>query len=32
MMIDFHATWEESGDECRAYLALFADQWEPEEG
>ena len=26
------ATWEESGDECRAYLALFADQWEPQEG
>ena len=26
------ATWEESGDEVRAYLALFADQWELEEG
>ena len=25
------ATWMESGDECRAYLALFADEWEPEE-
>jgi len=24
------ADWMESGDECRAYLALFADQWEPQ--
>ena len=24
-------TWDESGDEARAYLALFADEWEPEE-
>ena len=24
-------TWEQSGDECRAYLALYADEWEPEE-
>ena len=24
------ATWEESGDECRAYLALYAEQWESE--
>ena len=22
--------WDESGDEARAYLALFADEWEPE--
>ena len=22
------SAWMESGDECRAYLALFADQWE----
>ena len=22
------ATWQESGDECRAYLALYAEQWE----
>ena len=22
------ATWQESGDEVRAYLALYADQWE----
>ena len=25
------ATWAESGVECRAYLALYAGQWEPEE-
>ena len=25
------ATWAESGTECRAYLALYAAQWEPEE-
>ena len=25
------ATWMQSGDECRAYLALYADQWEPED-
>ena len=23
-------TWEQSGDECRAYLALYADLWEGE--
>ena len=22
------ATWEESGDECRAYLALYSEEWE----
>ena len=22
-----HATWTESGDECRAYLALYSEQW-----
>ncbi len=26
-----HATWQESGDEVRAYLALYADQWDPDE-
>jgi len=25
------ADWMESGDECRAYLTLFADQWEEAE-
>jgi len=25
------ATWEESGDECRAYLALYVEQWETAE-
>ena len=25
------ATWLESGDEARAYLALYSDQWEPED-
>ena len=23
-------TWEQSGDECRAYLALYKEEWEPE--
>jgi hypothetical protein len=26
------ATWASSGAECRAYLALYADQWEEEPG
>lgn len=25
------ALWNESGDECRGYLALHSDEWEPEE-
>jgi hypothetical protein len=24
------ATWQKSGDECRGYLALYRDEWEPE--